>query len=403
MTQPLPVYIPTPKHILEARKANGTATNDEEGGGVNANGAASNLECPPASKRPRLEYVPKAIKINQNPILTYIPSALSRSTSIGSDDADAANELEYEPSNIVDKTNRNGTDTTGLFADLSSDQITQNGQISGDNTENGSLTTMKTVTESNVSNELSAPATNDDSKSKENRHRSSSSSSSSRHHRHHSSSSSSNHKSSHSDRKGSSSSSRSSSSSHRSSRHHHHSSSRKSKHSDKDSDKDKDDGKVKTDSKHSDSRSSKSSSSSRHHHRSSNQSNKKTHSNNNHSSSSDKQQKQEDCPSNSVDYDMEFDDDDDDDVEAQCRMIFEEFEPQTAEENQPSDDMLSLELQAAATYNHDSGIDTTSTSTMQDDATKKKRIAHENADKQVKPIATFKRNSDHVKNAMQVI
>lgn len=68
-------------------------------------------------------------------------------------------------------------------------------------------------------------------------------------------------------------------------------------------------------------------------------------------------------------------DDDDDDVEAQCRMIFEEFEPQTANDN-PSDDMMSMELQAATVNNHDSGIDD-NTSTRQDDATKKKRIAHE--------------------------
>lgn len=100
--------------------------------------------------------------------------------------------------------------------------------------------------------------------------------------------------------------------------------------------------------------------------------------------------------------DSEIEDDDDDDVEAQCRMIFEEFEPEKGNDN-PSDEMLSMELQATATTNnHDSGIDDT-TSARQDDAAKKKRVAHENADKQVKPIATFKRNADHVKNAMQVI
>lgn len=404
VTQPLPVYIPTPKHILEARKANGTSTDN----GVNDNGATGDVECS-ASKRPRLEYVPKAIKINHNPIPTYIPSALSRSTSIdGSGGSDgAANDLEYEPINIDDKTNQNGGDITGLLTDLSSDQITKNGQT----TENGSLTPAA-ANESNVLNEMNVPSTIDESKSKENRHRSSSSSSS-RHHRHHSSSnSSSNHKSSHSDRKGSSSSSRSSGSSHRSSRHHHHSSSRKSKHSDKD--KDKDDVKLKTDSKPSDGkssgsenhrslkRSSSSSSSSRHHHRSSNHSSKTTHSSNNHSSSSNKKEAQ-DCPSNSVAYDMdsECDDDDDDDVEAQCRMIFEEFEPQTANETQ-SDEMLSVELQSMASSNHDIDIDD-ATITNHDDATKKKRIAHDNADKQVKPIATFKRNSDHVRNAMQVM
>lgn len=390
VTQALPVYIPTPKHILEARKANGT-NNDN---GVNDNGAAGDSESP-ASKRPRLEYVPKAIKINHNLIPTYVPSALSRSTSVSSE----TNDLEYEPSNIVDQANQSGGDIAGLLTDLSSDKITKNGQTSGDNAENGSLSVT-------AAKETNVPTTNDDAKSKESRHRSSSSSSS-RHHRHHSSSSStSNHKSSHSDRKSGSSSSRSSSSSHRSSRHHHHSSSsRKSKHSDKEKDDDK--VKLKTDGKSSSSeshhRSSKTPSSSSSRHRSSDHSNKKTHSNNNHSSSSNKPE--EDCPNNSIVYDMnsEIDDDDDDDVEAQCRMIFEEFEPQTANDSQ-SDDMLSMELQAtaAATNNHDSGIDDT-TSTQQDDAAKRKRVAHENADKQVKPIATFKRNADHVKNAMQVI
>lgn len=42
----IPVYIPTPKHILESRKANGSNKTDEY----------------PASKKPKLEYVPKAIK-----------------------------------------------------------------------------------------------------------------------------------------------------------------------------------------------------------------------------------------------------------------------------------------------------------------------------------------------------
>lgn len=409
VAQALPVYIPTPKHILEARKTNGT---NSDGGGAVDNGAANESECS-ASKRPRLEYVPKAIKINHNLIPTYVPSALSRSTSTGSE----TNDMEYEPSNVAGQTTEIGGDITGLLTDLSADQVTKNGQTSANNAENGALTPIASASvsvsvskESNEATETTAATTNDDTKSKENRHRSSSSSSS-RHHRHHSSS---NHKSSHSDRKSGSSSSRSSSSSHRSSRHHHHSSSRKSKHSDKDKDDDK--VKLKADSKHSDgkspsseshhrsskkSSSSSSSSSSRHHHRSSKHPTKNSHSNNNHSSSSNK--RDEDCLNDSVVYDMDSEiDDDDDDVEAQCRMIFEEFKPQTANDNQQSDDMLSLELQATATNNHDSGIDDT-TSAKLDDATKKKRIAHENADKQIKPIATFKRNADHVKNAMQVI
>lgn len=101
---------------------------------------------------------------------------------------------------------------------------------------------------------------------------------------------------------------------------------------------------------------------------------------------------------------MESEIDDDDDVEAQCRQIFEEFEPITANENQ-SDEMLSMELEGAAAAvaatKDNNGID--DTLTKHDDVTKKKRIAHENADKQTKPIASFKRNANHVKNAMQVI
>lgn len=353
-----------------------------------------------------MEYVPKAITINHNPIPTYIPSALNRPSIVGDGGGgvgDAVN-LEYEPSNTNREITKNGDDITGLLTELSCDQISQNGQNNGDNTENGTLDLLATASvadELNKSTEISVPTTNDESKSKENRHRSSSSSSSSRHHRHHSNSSSnSNHKTSHSDRKGSNRSSRSSSSSHRSSHHHHHSSSRKSKHSDKDKDREKPktDDKVSISENH---RSKISSTSSRH--RSSNHSNKKTHSNNNHSSSN---KQKEDCPSNSVVYDMNSeidDDDDDDDVEAQCRMIFEEFEPVTANENQ-SDDMLTMELQATATATatkDDNGIDDT-TLIRQDDATKRKRIAHDNADKQVKPIASFQRNADHVKNAMQV-
>lgn len=355
LKQPVPVYIPTPKHLLEARKANGSSRSDE---------------CS-ASKRPKLEYVPKAITNNSTPIPTYVPSSVPSTTND-----------EYEPSTVCAKNavlndneaDSNGDDIMGLLTELSSEQITNN--------ENqGNCMTIESKASKNLS-DLEEPK---EQKSKENSHKSSSSSS---RHRHHS------HKSSHSDRKGSSSS-KSSSSTHKSS---HHSSSHKSKHSDKDKDKhlDKDKDRDKAKSRHSSKSSkdtkhkssehrSKSSSSSRRH-SSSHHSEKKTHSSNSNSSN-----KPEDCITNSIAYETESEDDD---VEAQCRLIFEEFDPSTIETK--TDETLNGLSSPSA---EDEGNDA---SNKIDDTTKKKRVAHDNADKHVKSIATFRRHSDHVKNAMQV-
>lgn len=362
LKQPVPVYIPTPKHILEARRANGS--NTDEGS---------------ARKKPKLEYVPKARTINHEPIPTYIPSSLNSTTNV------ETSNLEYEPTAASTRNNKNvlassmgedsnGDDISGLLTELSTEQIT--------NDEN-TLDTNGVLKESTDRDEVNEMKESQESKSKENRHKSSSSSS---RHRHHSSS----HKSSHSERKGSSSS-RSSSSSHRSSHH----SSRKSKHSDKDKEKeiDKESKDNKQSSKPSSSKdkhrssehrsSSKSSSSSRHH--SSSHSDRRSHSNNNNSS-----KKEEDCKSELVNY--ESDDDGDDDVEAQCRLIFDEFDPSTIENqsNEMADELLSTK---------DESDDA---STRIDDAMKRKRVAYENADKQVKSITSFRRNADHVKSAMQV-
>lgn len=340
LAPPVPVYIPTPKHILEARKANSSTAEHSEGA---------------KKKKPKLEYVPKAIsKNNSGPIPTYIPSTV-RNTSID----------EYEPTNPVnndsvipmdtDNGGANGDNVTGLLTDLLSEQITTNDQNH----------TKSPTKESDDNKELKE-------KSKENRHKSSSSSS---RHRHHSSS----HKSSrsdksHSDRK--SSSSRSSSSTHRSSSHHSSSSSKKSKQSDKEKEISSKEKSKHSSSKHKSSehrsKSSSSSSSSRRH---SSSSDKKTHSSNINSSN-----KKEDC----IETDSE-----EDDVEAQCRMIFEEFDPSTIEIK--PDDMPNN----VSSPEHE-------TNGNNEDALKKKRIAHENVNNQVRSSEQFKPKANHIRNAMQV-
>lgn len=333
---PIPVYIPTPKHILEAKKSNGST------------------KLNPPAKRPKLEYVPKAITNQNEPIPTYIPSSVPNPTA------------EYEPAPIFAADNpisdecttlNTSDDIANLLTELTSEPITNNVnhiEIASDTTKDSIDVVEK--------------------KSKENNHKSSSSSSSSSKHRHHSSS----HKSSHSERKSSSSSSKSSSSTHKSS---HHSSSRKSKHSDKDKDKDKD--KSKHSSKSSKegrhksehrSKSSSSSSSSRHH--SSSHSDKNTYSSNNN----------KDCINSSVVYETESEEDD---IEAQCRMIFDEFDASTVE-IQPND------------MPNNTSTEEDETSTKFEDVTKKKRVAHDNADKN-RSMASFRKQTDHVKNALQVL
>lgn len=350
----VPVYIPTPKHILEARKSNGSGT--------------TNDECAP-SKKPKLEYVPKAITNSSAPIPTYIPSSVSNQ---------ASNNDEYDPSlvfgndkSIVSTVNDaeshlNGDDITGLLTELSNEQITNNENHAG-NVQN----------DTNKSEAIAELKESQDQKTKENNHKSSSSSS---RHRHHSSSS---HKSSHSERKSgsSSSSSRSSSSTHKSSHH----SSRKSKHPDKDKDRDKETEKSRHSSSKSSSRHkssehrSKSSSSSSSRHHSSSHTDKRTHDSNN--------GKTKDCTNSSVIYET---DSEDDDVEAQCRMIFDEFDPSMLESKQ---DEMPNGSSATSAEEDDSKID---------DVTKKKRVAHENADKLTKPQPSFKKQTNHVANALQV-
>lgn len=349
--QPVPVYIPTPKHLLEARKVNGSTKYDE---------------CS-ASKRPKLEYVPKALSNNSAPIPTYVPSSVANTVTD-----------EYEPRNVCGnnadvlncdvEADSNGDDILGLLNELSTEQMTNNSNQSNCMTINSKPST----------DTIDLDETKEQ-KSKENSHKSSSSS----RHRHHS------HKSSHSERKSSNTSSRSSSSTHKSSHHSSH----KSRHADKAKDKHLDKNKDKAKSRHS-SKSSKDikhksnehrskSTSSRHH--SSHHSDKKTHSSNNNSSNQSK-----DCVNNSIEYETESEDDD---VEAQCRMIFEEFVPSTIE-NKTDETSNGLSMSTEE--------DANDITAKIDDATRKKRVAHENADKQIKSIASFRRQGDHVKNAMQV-
>lgn len=188
---------------------------------------------------------------------------------------------------------------------------------------------------------------------------------------------------SHSDRhkhkslKESSSSYRSSSSKHKSSHSHSHSSSgssssrSKSKHSDHDRLSSKDNNKSSSSShKHSSRHKSSSSSSSKRKHDANHHS--KTKSSNGHSG------KNIVCGTDSGG--------DDDDIEAQCRMIFDQFDPSTIEKSEPMNDDEKNSEDPLAKY---------------DDFHKRKRVAYENNDP--KPLISHNKAPNHVHNAMQVI
>lgn len=82
-----------------------------------------------------------------------------------------------------------------------------------------------------------------------------------------------------------------------------------------------------------------------------------------------------------IQYEM---DSEEDDIEAQCRMIFDEYVP----DEKPSEE----------TNGHTT--DTVNEITERSEETmKRKRTAYENADKTLRP---FKKSSNHVQNAMQV-
>lgn len=90
----MPIYIPTPKHILEARKAQNASERNSE----------------PPDKKQRLEYVPESRTNTTYPIPTYIPSKLN---------ADATNIVEASTNGQNDL---NGDDITGLLSELASKQ-----------------------------------------------------------------------------------------------------------------------------------------------------------------------------------------------------------------------------------------------------------------------------------------
>lgn len=81
-----------------------------------------------------------------------------------------------------------------------------------------------------------------------------------------------------------------------------------------------------------------------------------------------------------------------DDVEAQCRMIFEEFEPDTVAPASDAD----ATTQSSTNEPYDPMA-------KYDDSGKRKRVAYENAESQHKPLKTSNQNINHVRNAMQSV
>lgn len=88
-----PIYIPTPKHILEARKVLNSTERSSE----------------PPEKKKRLEYVPESRTNTTYPTPTYIPSKLN---------ANATNIVE---GNINGQNDLNSDDITGLLNELTSE------------------------------------------------------------------------------------------------------------------------------------------------------------------------------------------------------------------------------------------------------------------------------------------
>lgn len=80
-----------------------------------------------------------------------------------------------------------------------------------------------------------------------------------------------------------------------------------------------------------------------------------------------------------------------DDVEAQCRMIFEEFDPETVTPASDADPTA----QTGTNETHDPMA-------KYDDSAKRKRVAYEHAESQHKPLKSSKPSTNHVQNAMKV-
>lgn len=351
---PAPFYIPTPKHILEARKAS-----------IEDDGTT------PTSKKPKLEYVPQAKTPSNNlyPIPTYVPSTVSNVPAAINPSVNA-----IEQSNI-NGNDSNGDDISGILTELSTDQNNDLEEILNDNSEiklkspceNGTVAEKHRRHSSNSTSSSRSQSSRSDRDKKVASSRKHTSKDKSPNHK--TISSSSGHKSS--------KTSSSASSSHRSS------SSSKSKHKDKSKSSHSSSSSSKHKSSSSDKEHRKTSSSSSSHKRSS------SHSDSKHRKHS-KDEKSENSKSQIEDVVYDIDSDfDDGDVEAECRMIFEEFDPSTIKP-------------ATSEITDDRRPSIESDDVSSDDVNKRKRVAHENADKQFKPLQTFQKTSNHVQNAMQV-
>lgn len=94
---------------------------------------------------------------------------------------------------------------------------------------------------------------------------------------------------------------------------------------------------------------------------------------------------QEEINLNALIYESDMEEDD---VEAQCRMIFEEFDPETVTQASDSETMTSTN-------------ETHDPMAKYDDCGKRKRVAYENADTHPKPLKSHQ-STNHVQNALQV-
>lgn len=312
---PVPVYVPTPKHILEGRKTNGVLA------------PRPDVDHEQVKKKPRLEYVPKPMnpeKTISDSTPVYVPTALTDHIDIAIDEyIDSTQKSE-------DVDDLSGIATELLFENECKDQNTES--------------QIKTVGKSADSENKREKSESSRKHSHSDRHKHGSSKESS-----HRSSSSSKHKSS----------------------HHSSSSQSKSKHSEKDRVR-----KKRTEDRSS-SKDSKSSTSSHKHsssRKSSGSSRRKTHEHHSKSKSG------KEAVVYATDSEVE-----EDDIEAQCRMIFDEFDPSTVVKGETLEDDDTPAVDSLAKY---------------DDFNKKKRVAHDNAD--TKPLLSFTRSSNHVHNAMQV-
>lgn len=164
-----PVYIPTPKYILEARKAQSASESDTE----------------PVTKKPKLEYVPAAKTNTKYPIPTYIPTVLNAT--------DAIDKSNIEQNDI------NGDDIAGLLNELAAEQPSDNENHSENVPKLDSDTVEKPKSSSKHRHHSSSSSHKSSSRSHSSSHSKSSSSKSSSSHKH-SSSSSSSKKSTHSDK-----------------------------------------------------------------------------------------------------------------------------------------------------------------------------------------------------------